>query len=40
MPLLKLTVDGSVVVGPAERKFPPAMAPFGISAQEIKSAYA
>ena len=32
MPPLKVTVDGSVVVGPADRKLPPAMAPLGMSA--------
>ena len=33
MPPLNVTIDGSVVVGPAERKFPPAMVPAGMSAK-------
>src|SRR5664280_2412771 len=32
MPVPNVTIDGWVVVGPAERKLPPAMAPLGISA--------
>src|SRR5664280_1650198 len=32
MPVANVTIDGSVGVGPAERKLPPAMAPLGISA--------